>query len=133
MTDYAVLSDAELNAAVAEMMGWQVLSRQEWNRQNGPHDETIIIECDGRYYRTSKPCVADIEWNPASSWDGMRLVVEQVKTWDFEQRAKFFNHLYACIEKENGSPVEWTMALLFLTPRAVCLAALKAVEGTCLI
>lgn len=132
MTDYANLSDRELDAAVAErVMGW-TCRRERWLDHAG-RDAGITTEF---YASPTEGTITAAQFQPSKLIQDAWLVVERMRELGFGFRAYWF---------PNGGNVKCCFATGFdpydspedaahdviadSAPRAICLAALAALES----
>jgi len=115
------LTDDELNAAIAtEVMGW------------APHRWRPETHWSSGYQRS--PCGADY-WDPATDYGDAFEVVERMRELNAPFWQRFANALIEWVETIDPGDSEvghffepLSFVLYYLTPRAICEAALAAVR-----
>lgn len=136
MSDYAHLSDEELDAAVAEqVMGWTKVVVNEYARENDPALALMprpcfwVTEFGVNHCRTKEYWEAK-RWRPSSDMNAAMEVVEKMRDrgWFGEMCADSDpdDPWYASFHQRghNNQVSIWGKSL----PRAICEAALSATE-----
>ena len=122
------MTDFELTRLLAEkVMGWPVSrSMAEADQREAAGEGQIYDMGPG----LEGPAFAHEEWEPLHRMDHAWQIVGRASEWGPIHRHRFTFEL-GCLSRENVSYDEmgviWPCALFGVTPRAICLAALRAV------
>jgi len=111
------LTDDELDRKTGELMGWEI------------HN--------GIFYDQGEHVISVDDWHPTRDWDQAMQVRDEVAKMKFSTRLKFKTALqkivseYAgCLElKEGYLLLEQNEIILWVRPKHIVIAAVKAVEG----
>ena len=136
MADYAKMSDAELNAAVAEkVMGWKLYDYEKGRYAKTKADYVDAYTNDGWGWEGRSGDEYAHQWSPSTDIAAAWGVVEKMKAdgWFFqlgdvielpEWLSRFTSPFFP-----PGGPVQDASAMDKSAGRSICLAALAAVEA----
>jgi hypothetical protein len=141
--ELTTMSNAELSELVAmQVMGWRKPEDPDlppgWMSYYKEEDRYTWAGCryselpDGQdAYGQPEPNWAvrfvGPLWCPVDNWGQMKLVIEAMRERLFSIRRRFAIELHNLMRIEGGERMAWPDAVLFMTPRHVCIAAVLAV------
>jgi len=116
------MTDRELDALVAEkVMGWKL---------KHVNDPVMAVIFANWVDENDVGIITPDEWKPSTDISAAWQVVEKMHALLFSRRREFLRYLQEAVTSDEmvtkGQYIAWPDVFWFITPRAICLAALKA-------